>query len=88
MKMLLCIEVDVEADTTARKVIRAATRNHLLGIIRAKQGDQYLRNVIDQDSFLVRAREASVDKGNGSNGAAPAATEDSITAPKGSSGVG
>lgn len=88
MKMLVCFAVDVDAQTTARKVIRQATKNKLLALARDPQAAAaFFRDAINLDAFLVRAPEGKPgDKPE--EGAVPAPRTDDITAPKGSSGVG
>lgn len=56
MKMMLCIELDIQADTTSRHEIRRAMKRKVIELAR-EQPETFLRSIVDDDNFIVRAPE-------------------------------
>jgi hypothetical protein len=57
MRMMICIPIDIDCNTTARKEIRAAMRRELINIARGEQPGEWLRGIVDDDTFVIRAPE-------------------------------
>ena len=58
MKMMLCVEIDVDITSTRRAEIKKAVERRLVELARMeKEPGQYLRNLADTGAFLVRAPE-------------------------------
>lgn len=89
MKMLVCIPLEVDANTTARKEIRRAARVEILALARdPSRAAMFFRDMLNTDEFLVRAPEPKKDKDSEPKGPVTPVTLSAIEAPEGSSGVG
>lgn len=66
MRVMVCIEMEVDANTTKRSEIKAAVKRELVRYARhvkagpedtAPDAKEFLLNAVDNDKFIVRAPE-------------------------------